>query len=540
MSKKLYQAVQELIPLERFPWDEYFPTMAQGDWLEGSHEDKTVKSWFIRRTPFKGAYALLGGLTEALRQVNELRFDTPEFQEGMRSLGYREEFLSLLAKDQKLRIKIYAPDEGSAFFSNQPVVTVVGPKYHVRLIEGILTATLNPGSLMLTKWHRVVRAAGKGGALDFGRRRAQNSTRSSIAAVSAGCVATSNTQVGLALGVGAKGTMGHEEVQTHGDVFEAFDKWLSVYPDKPIGLVDTVRCMEIDFPAWLEAVYKHREAIKEANPPAWGWRNDSGDLSGLSVEQYAVFMEHPLASDSWFVDLLKIFNTNELDEYKIVSISGQITEYATASGFDANEILRRIVWAAGTNPAVCSDDPALGGVMKIQECRDLASIKLAKDGAGRVGIKTSIPGFNFSAFLFDEKKLFRGVVVYPAYRYSVNADGKLVDRFRDPDKQVLSKIQLFHPDSGSPDTIELGSYRLVQQQQLVFDTVDGDGFTDLWNDPTVADVQRAIHDTVGRLPRTMYRHDMPAEARLWVPDCLRRLRQAMIEGERLLHQYPSY
>ena len=94
-------------------------------------------------------------------------------------------------------------------------------------------------------------------------------------------------------------------------------------------------------------------------------------------------MKHPLASDEWFCDKMRLVLTNDLDEYSAASIIQQIRAQAGEAGFNAEDILRRIIWAAGTKPGTCDDQPSLGGVAKLMEADGQACSKLAFDAEGR-------------------------------------------------------------------------------------------------------------------------------------------------------------
>jgi len=331
-----------MFPLQRLPWDEYFAAMAQSDFKLGRHQIPATKSFFIRSAPFGGSFALLGGITEALRTINELRFDA-DFRAIMEEFGYEADFLDWLQSEERLKVQVYAPPEGSVFFPSEPVVTFRGPLAHIRLVEGMMIEALNFSTLSLTKWQRLVRVVRPGSVLEFARRRSQHHLRSSLYGLLAGCRQISNSEAARLIGVKPVGTMGHEWMQSFGDVREAFDAWLKVNPHKPVGLVDTLQCLEIDFPAWLEAVYEQREVVKAADSPIWGWRNDSGDLAYLTIEQYIRFWKHLLSQDQWFADRMHIVLTNDLDEYSSEEIIQQIRSQAGAAGLDAEDLLLDLV-----------------------------------------------------------------------------------------------------------------------------------------------------------------------------------------------------
>lgn len=534
-TKDLYDGIKAAFPLELFPWDDYFARMAETDFLAGRAEKLAVKSYFVRTAPFGGSFTLLGGITAALRIFNELRFDSQEFMDGMLDMGYQPEFIDYLKELGGLKgITVFAPPEGTPFFPNEPIVSISGSSAQVRLADGILISECNFESLSMTKWNRIARTVRPGNVLEFARRRSQNHMKSSLYGILGGCFATSNSELRRFFEVLIRGTMGHEWMQSFPSLREAFDTWLEWQPGFPIGLIDTVRCMEEDFPEWLDAVYRHRESIKAANAPIWGWRNDSGDLAYLTIEQYLQFLKHPLAEDAWFKDRMRIFLTNELDEYASMSIISQITTQARAAGFDAEDILHRIIWAAGTKPGVCSDDPALGGVMKMMEFDARACIKLALDAGGRVGPKTSIPGFNLSGMISNGKDKL-GILLYPAQRYYVTPEGKLRDKLN---SRTVQTLEACHPDN--PTLVhKLPDYHIEPRQEIVFK--DGE-LTKVWldNRPTIAGVAKSVMSKVDALPWWLTRIEKPHVLPISVTPDLFGLRERMIRSHSLQMEYQVF
>jgi nicotinate phosphoribosyltransferase len=524
-QENLLEGIRRAFPLQLFPWDDYFPRMAETDWFAGRGDTLAVKSYFIRKSPFEGSFALLGGITACLRGVADLSFEDDDFFKGMLDMGYRGDFVGWLNNCQRLRLKIYAPPEGEIFAANVPIITAIGPLPHIRLFEGILTEAVNFATLNLTKWHRLVRTVRPANVLEFARRRAQNATKATLYAMLAGCFATSNSEMRRFFNFKVIGTMGHEWVQGFGDVEEAFRIWLDHQPSKAIGLIDTKQCLEHDFPAWLKEVEQHQEAIKRANPPIWGWRNDSGDLAYLTIEQYIKFQQHPLAQDPWFAEKMRIVLTNELDEYAAKSITEQIYSQARAAGLDANDIIQRIIWAAGTKPGTCDDQPSLGGVAKLMEIKELACIKLAFDANGRPGIKTSIPGFNKSVIVRDSNGEVKCILVYPARRYEVKSNGRLQDLKESTELSVLTAC---HPDNPGA-RMEIYDYTATPQQQLVYDSIDGSGFTEAWDNPSISTVPIRIQKAVDNLHWSMTRLDKPYPIKVSLTPDLFELRQQMIQ-----------
>jgi len=397
-SNNLLEGIQNLLPLEICPWDDYYMRMAQTDFLLKRQTKKASKTFFIRKAPFGGSYALLGGITAFYRTIQDFEFDDI-VQFALADQSYKPEFIEYCKLRKKISVNIFSPFEGSVFCPNESVIILEGDLFDIRIAEGILLKNVNFATLSLTKWRRVVEAAAPGRVLEFSRRRAQDDIRTSIYAHLAGCHYTSNAEVRRGLNIKVVGTMGHEWIQSFGDEFESFDKWLEINPDKPVLLVDTINTLQSGLPNAIKAFKKHWEKIKTAGGIP-GIRNDSGDLAFLTIEERIKLDANDL------FDVL-IFQTNDLDEYSIEDIKEQIYTHSRKAGIDPFNCLTRIVWACGTNPGVCSDQPSLGGVMKLTSIaenylgHEKAVIKLAMDNP----IKTSIPGNNRSAFVWNNSPL---------------------------------------------------------------------------------------------------------------------------------------
>jgi len=392
-SDNLLDGIRNLLPLEICPWDDYYMRMAQTDFLLKRQTKKASKTFFIRKAPFGGSYALLGGITAFYRTIQDFEFDNV-VQFALTDQGYKPEFIEYCKLRRKISVHIFSPFEGSVFCPNESAIILEGDLFDIRIAEGMLLKSVNFATLSLTKWRRVVEAAAPGRVLEFSRRRAQDDIRTSIYAHLAGCHFTSNAEIRRGLNIKVVGTMGHEWIQSFGDEFESFDKWLEINPDKPVLLVDTINTLQSGLPNAIKAFKKHRERIKTAGGIP-GIRNDSGDLAFLTIEERIKLDTNDL------FDVL-IFQTNDLDEYSIEDIKEQIYTHSKKAGIDPFNCLTRIVWACGTNPGVCSDQPSLGGVMKLTSIEDFlgnekAVIKLAMDNP----IKTSIPGNNRSAFVWN-------------------------------------------------------------------------------------------------------------------------------------------
>lgn len=378
MQRSVNKAVQTLFLNETCPWDLYCETMAHTDFMMNRHEIQTVKTYFYRSAPFGGSYALFGGLTEFLTKIE--KFDFSKAAASMKRRNYNPKFIEYLEnRDNRLKVTIHSLREGDIIFPHEPVIIISGPLMDIRFVEGMINV-VNRGSLYLTKWRRVVEAANPNPVFEFSRRRSQNDLSTALYAQMAGVAGTSNTELDEHIDVDLVGTMGHEFIQSIGDEFMAFDKYLEFNPDKPVLLIDTVDVLKSGVPNAIKAFKKHEDSIKAAG--AWekcGIRNDSGDLVYLTIKEIEML-------DAAGLDNVKVTQTNDLDEYIINSMKAQIVE---SCGMElAQKILERVSWACGTKPGNAYDCPAFGGVAKLSVVDEKPSMKLTLKNPE----KSSIPG----------------------------------------------------------------------------------------------------------------------------------------------------
>lgn len=447
-SKSLLEGIRNLSPLEICPWDDYFPRMAQTDFLSHRHDLLGSKTYFIRKAPFGGSYAVLGGLTAFLRILNDFRFDGIVC-EALLDMGYHKGFVEYLKNTHsRILVDVYSIPEGGLFFPNEPAIILEGTLLDIRFAEGLLLKYVNFPSLSFTKWSRVVQAAGPGLTMEFSRRRAQNDIVSSVYAHLGGTTFSSNAEIRRGLDIKIVGTMGHEFIQSHGDEFEAFDTWLEYNPDRPVLLGDTRDTIKSGVPNAIRAFKKHWEKICNAGGVP-GFRLDSGDLAYLTIESRREFDEAELHT-------VNIFETNDLDEYSIESIREQIFSHAPKAGLDPADVLKKCVWACGTQPGTCSDQPSLGGVAKLSSIEDSGHIceviKLAMDNP----IKTSIPGNNRSAWIWNkDTNQIVTCLIYPKYE---NPDDCRVAMHQDDELK----------------SVPIGKqYTIIPRQQLVYNCGEG-------------------------------------------------------------------
>lgn len=493
----LLAGIDHMSPLELCPVDEYYLRMAQSDFLAGRKDSQATKAFFYRTPPFNGSYAILGGLTAFLRTLREYAFSN-EVVKYLKDQNYREEFIRYLQEELIwVRVNVSAPREGSVILPNEPAITIQGDLISVRIAEGILLKQVNYPTLAMTKWHRVCQAAAPGGVMEFARRRAQDDIRTTLYAHLAGAAVTSNSEIRHGFDIPVTGTMGHEWVQSWGDEYTAFGKWLKYNPDKPVLLVDTIDTLKSGLPNAIRAFKKHWDRIKEAGGKP-GIRNDSGDLAYITIEERKQL-------DAAGLEEVLIYQTNDLDEYAIEAIKSQIFTYAPRAGLTPDSVLSRCVWACGTKPGTCYDQPSLGGVMKLTSMDGRAVIKIARDNP----IKTSIPAWNQSAFIWDGDE-FVCCLVY----------------MHDEDPESLTFA--CHPDDPSK-RLDIGGLEVEYRHRLAYKT-----HGDILSNPTLEAVRKTVKKETDRLHWTHKRLDKPHKMKVSLSPKLFNLRQGLINSGHLI------
>lgn len=353
--------------------DFYELTMAQTYF--NLHEENKVAYFdiFFRSNPFNGGYAISGGLDAIIDYVLNFKFDDEDI-EYLRSCGcFSEEFLSYL-KDLKFTGDIYAVEDGTVIFKDEPVITVKAKIIEAQILETALLAAFNHGTLVTTASKRITNAAGTIPVMEFGARRARgidSAIDASKYAYIGGCCGTSNTIAAKMYDIPALGTMAHSLVCDNTDEYQAFLDYAKSNPNNCTFLVDTYDTLKSGVP----------NAIKVANdyltPNGFkfkGIRIDSGDLAYLSKKA------RKMLDDAGYKDT-KICLSNGLNEETIKSLLDQ--------GASIDSI--------GCGDNIAASLERVGGVYKLvaveQNGKIVPKIKVSNDQ-----IKTITPG---------AKKLYR-------------------------------------------------------------------------------------------------------------------------------------
>jgi nicotinate phosphoribosyltransferase len=325
--------------------DFYSLTMAQGYWKRGI-DKRAVFEMFFRRQPFGSGFAVFAGLGDLLENIEAFRCSAEDV-DYLRGLGIFEEgFLEYLSRF-RFSGSLWAMDEGSAVFPQEPLIRVDSTLIECQILEGMLLNTINFQSLIATKTARVWLASGKGSLMEFGLRRAQGpdgAMSASRAAFIGGANATSNTLAGKAYGIPVRGTMAHSWIMSFPSEEEAFRAYADIYPDQSIFLIDTYDTLRSGTP---NAVKIGRELA--ARGKNFGVRLDSGDIHYLSVEV------RKMLDQAGFPDAA-ITVSNDLDE--------AIIQTLREAGAPINS------WGVGTQMVTGGVDAAFTGVYKLAARED--------------------------------------------------------------------------------------------------------------------------------------------------------------------------
>ena len=221
--------------------DYYEFTMSNGYFLNGMKDRVAVFDMFFRNIPDGGGFAIFAGLEQLVHYLKNLRFTEQDIAYFRSKKIFDEQFLDYLANFH-FECDVWAMEEGTPIFPNEPIVTIRGPVIQAQLVETMVLLTINHQSLVATKANRMVRAAGDRLIMEFGSRRAQGYDAAILGARATyigGCGATACAITDRDFGVPAVGTMAHSWVQMFDSEYEAFRSYAQIYPDDCTLLVDT-------------------------------------------------------------------------------------------------------------------------------------------------------------------------------------------------------------------------------------------------------------------------------------------------------------
>lgn len=295
--------------------DYYELTMAK-TYFDQNEQDKVVYfDVFYRINPFKGGYAIMGGLDNIISYIQNFKIDETDIEFLRKTGDFSEEFLKYLS-ELKFTGDIYACEDGTPIFPGEPVITVKTKIIEAQLIETSLLTYFNHGTLVTTAAKRITDAAKGIPVMEFGARRArgvESAVDASKYAYIGGCVGTSNVLASKLYEIPCLGTMAHSLVCDYNSEFEAFLNYAKSNPNNCVFLVDTFDTLKSGIP---NAIRVANEYLKPNGYTFKGIRIDSGDLAYLSKKA------RKMLDEAGYKDA-KICLSNGLDEQTILSLRSQ-------------------------------------------------------------------------------------------------------------------------------------------------------------------------------------------------------------------------
>ena len=463
--------------------DFYELTMANGYFEEGIKDRISYFDIFFRSVPDEGGFAIMAGLEQAVRCMQDLKFEEEDI-EFLRSKGiFSEGFLDYL-RNFKFECDVWAIPEGTPIFPGEPLMTVRGPALQAQFLETILLICINHESLIATKASRIVRAAAGRTVMEFGSRRAHGTSaavQGARAAYIGGCVGTACASCERDFGIPALGTMAHSWVQMFDSEYEAFTKYAQLYPNNCTLLVDTYNVLKSGLPNAIRV-------FKEQKPAKMGIRIDSGDLTYLSKQARKIL------DDAGLEDCI-IVASNSFDEYLIQDV---ISQGACIDSFGVGE---RLITA--------KSEPVFGGVYMLAalEAEDgtiIPKIKISENVA-----KITNPGFK------------------RVYRYYDKGTGKaLADLIALHDETIPESGPMTIFDPKAPwKKKTLDNYTVKELQVPIFK-----GGELVYELPDIKEIQQYCREQEQTLYEEVLRFENPHEYYVDLSEKLWTLKRSMLEN----------
>ncbi len=410
---------------------------------------------FFRRLPKNRSYLIFAGLEDIIEYINNLKFTKEDIDYIRNHPAFTkvdESFFEYL-KNFEFQCDVRAFEEGELIFPNEPVVQVTGPLIQAQLIETYILSMLNFQTMIATKSSRIKYVSGKRLVLEFGARRAHSPYAAILGARASyigGADGTSNVKAGMLYGINASGTIAHSYIMSFDTEQEAFEKYLDVFPENSILLVDTYDT--------IKAV-KDITKYKKLNKKIYGIRIDSGDLLSLTKETRKILDDAGMRST-------KIIISSDLNEYLIKEL---LDKEAPVDGF-----------GVGTELITSKDAPAMSGVYKLV---DIIEGDTHTPKSKFSAEKQTYPGKKEVFRLEKNGKFEKDVVAYHTEKYegkkllkSIYEKGKLVykspsiESIRNKAKNSLVKLKedIINIDIQNKYKVEI-SDKLKEMQEKIKD-----------------------------------------------------------------------
>ncbi len=467
--------------------DFYELTMGQVYFNEGMKDTQVVFDIFFRKNPFNGGYTISGGLEETINYVKNFRFGKEEI-DYLRNLNiFSEEYLEYLA-NLKFKGDIYAVQDGTAVFPNEPVLKVKADIITAQLLETSLLTNFNHGALVVTKAKRITSEAKGKPVADFGERRGRgidSAIEASKYAYIGGCASTSNVYAARKYGIPASGTGAHSQIMAMGTEEKAFEAMAKTFPNNTVLLIDTYDTLNIG----INNAINVGLAMKKAGKELKGVRIDSGDLLYITKEVRKKL-------DAAGLTNTKIVVSNGLDEYAIRELLSQ------GAPIDS--------WGVGENMIAPND--RVGGVYKLSQIEKEAKIKISNDT-----IKTTNPGDKKVHRFYDKKTgIALGDVIALA-----------------EEKIPLDKYTLVHPTETWKKT-EIENYNVRELLIPIF--INGEL---VYNMPTINELKEYCEQEYQTLHPGDRRIQNPHEYYVDLTDKLRELKKELIDMHTVNNDKPK-
>lgn len=372
---------------------------------KGISERNSVFEVSYREEPFGNGFAVFAGLERVIEYLKTLKFSESDLAYLKKEEGYEDSFIDYL-RNFKLKLSVRSVREGELVFPNEPIMQVEGPLAQAQLVETTILNVINFQTLLATKAARIKLSVGTDGLMEFGTRRAQETSAAiwgARAAYIGGFDSTSNVRAGKLFGIPISGTHAHALVEAFGSEYEAFKAYAETHKDV-VFLVDTYDTIHSGIPNAIKVAKEMGDKINFL-----GVRIDSGDMAYISKQV------RKQLDDAGFKNA-KIFASNDLDENTITNLKMQ------GAKID--------VWGIGTKFITAYDQPALGAVYKLVSIEDAEgkmrdTLKISSNT-----IKISTPG---------KKQIWR-----ITSNIKKKNDGDWVARYGE-DPRKFKALFMFHP-----------------------------------------------------------------------------------------------
>lgn len=352
-----------------FLTDKYEVTMLQAMLRAGRADHRAVFDLFARRLPKGRRYGGVGGVGRVVEAVKNFRF-TDEQIAYLEDDPIIDEATVRYLRDYKFRGIIVGQPEGSLYFPNTPILTVIGTFADCVLLETLLLSIMNHDSAVMSAASRMVTAAEGMPMIEMGSRRTSETSAiaAARAAYIAGFNATSNLQAGHLYQIPTTGTSAHAYTLAYGPDGEEqsfYDQMVALGTDTTI-LVDTY-----NIPEGIRRAVHAANTLGVSGPG--GIRIDSGDLHEETVNARELL-------DSLGAIDTKIVLSSDIDEYAISEMKERGTPVDAVG--------------AGTRVVTGSGAPTAEMVYKLVQINDMPVSKRAEGKISTGGIKVTYREFH--------------------------------------------------------------------------------------------------------------------------------------------------